>query len=133
MIDFKKLAKTTRLVAENMPLYRIETRSDLLQVADFLDTLIESDPEAASSLPAEVSETSAETSVDATKGPGSSLCFLVFRGKECNYVGKDTTCDHTFESCRAKHNTHNWQAMWPEFEKSSGPALILKLEETEFE
>lgn len=68
MMDIAKLAATVRRVAEEQPMYRLETRIDLFAAADVLDELIGPDPEAASKVTPKASNTS-EALVEATKGP----------------------------------------------------------------
>lgn len=44
MIDFNKWAKTARSVGQNLPTVQTETRETLLQIAEFLDSLVEPKP-----------------------------------------------------------------------------------------
>lgn len=74
-MNIAKLAATVRRVAEEQPMYRLETRTELFAAADLLTELIGPDPKAASLLAAEASALStSEASETATAGPGPTYC-----------------------------------------------------------
>lgn len=73
MMDIAKLAATVRRVAEEQPMYRLETRTELFAAADLLTELIGPDPKAASHVPPSPSK---EGVGDSTAGPGPTYCKI---------------------------------------------------------
>jgi hypothetical protein len=69
-MDIAKVAATVRRVAAEQPMYRLETKTDLINAADILDQLIGPDPKAASHVTAKTSVQIPEVLGVATAGPG---------------------------------------------------------------